>query len=142
MPASRYFVTPYSTPPSAPGAAPSSRRYRYDLFSPASALPGASHVLLLHGFPDAGSLRGVASALAFAGFTAVLPDMLGYGRTSKPPQTRIAEYGPHAMVNDLLALMESLFGQQRFVVVGHDWGSFLAWRFALHAPQRVLGIAG
>ena len=42
-------------------------------------------VVLLHGFPDSGSLwRHQAPALAGAGFRVIVPDMRGYGRSARP----------------------------------------------------------
>lgn len=39
-------------------------------------------------------------------------------------------------VEDLRALVEHL-GYSRFVLVGHDWGSLVAWSFALHHPEML-----
>ena len=42
-------------------------------------------VVLLHGFPDSGRLwRHQVPVLAEAGFTVIVPDMRGYGRSDKP----------------------------------------------------------
>lgn len=49
-------------------------------------------------------------------------------------------YSKRAMAGDVLALMRQL-GYERFAVVGHDRGSYVAARLALDAPQAVTRLA-
>ena len=65
---------------------------------------------------------------------AVAPDQRGYNLSSKPKG--VHSYGIWPAVEDLRALVEHL-GYDRFVLVGHDWGSLVAWSFALHYPEML-----
>lgn len=94
-------------------------------------------VLLLHGHPRThATWQRVASLLA-AHHTVVCPDLRGYGGSSKPPTTEDHEpYSKRAMARDNLMLMRSL-GHERFAVVGHDRGAYVATRMALDHPTAV-----
>lgn len=92
-------------------------------------------VVLLHGFPDSGRLwRNQVPALAQAGFRVIVPDLRGYGHSDKPPEAQA--YALNVLVGDVLAVMADA-GVERAHVVGHDWGSALAWAFATFAGDRV-----
>jgi pimeloyl-ACP methyl ester carboxylesterase len=95
-------------------------------------------VLLLHGFPETSqSWRAQVEALAKAGYTAVAPDLRGYGGSSKPP--RVEDYALMRSVGDVTGIADAL-GAARFAVVGHDWGGGLAWQTALTLPERVAAV--
>ena len=97
-------------------------------------------VLLCHGFPELWySWRHQLPALAAAGYHAVAPDMRGYGRTSAPEP--IASYSIFHLVGDLIGLLDVL-GAKDAVVVGHDWGSVVAWHAATLRPDRFRGVVG
>jgi haloacetate dehalogenase len=106
--------------------------------SPASGTP----LLLLHGHPRTGATwHRVAPLLHGAGYTVICPDLRGYGRSSKPATTADhAPYSKRVMAADVLALMHRL-GHQRFAVVGHDRGSYVALRLALDHPHAVSALA-
>src|SRR5262245_48237266 len=92
-------------------------------------------VLLLHGFPDTGRLwRHQVPALAEAGFQVIVPDLRGYGRSSKAEA--VDAYTIPALAGDVMAILAGL-GIARTHVVGHDWGAALAWALASLAPDRV-----
>jgi pimeloyl-ACP methyl ester carboxylesterase len=78
-------------------------------------------------------------ALAAAGYHAVAPDMRGYGGTSRPDA--IDAYDILDLTGDVLGLMDAL-GEERAVLVGHDWGAPVVWNLALRAPDRVRGVVG
>jgi pimeloyl-ACP methyl ester carboxylesterase len=89
-------------------------------------------VVLLHGFPETGqSWCAQVQALAAAGYTAVAPDLRGYGGSSKPP--RVEDYALMKSVGDVAGIADAL-GAERFAVVGHDWGGGIAWQAALALP--------
>jgi len=78
------------------------------------------------------------------GWTIVCPDLRGYGQSSKPPTTSDHEpYSKRAMARDCAALMRVL-GHERYAVVGHDRGAYVAQRLALDYPEAVthLGFLG
>ena len=92
-------------------------------------------VVLLHGFPDSWKLwRHQVAALADAGHRVLAPDLRGFGDTTRP--AAVEAYKLRALVGDVTGLLD-LLGLERAAVVGHDWGAGLAWRVAMHAPDRV-----
>jgi pimeloyl-ACP methyl ester carboxylesterase len=91
-------------------------------------------VVCHHGFPDsAWTWRLLLPALAGAGFRAVAPWMRGYAPTDVPAD---GSYGVGALAADMCALHEALGGDERAVLVGHDWGAIGAYAAAAHAPER------
>jgi haloacetate dehalogenase len=95
-------------------------------------------VLLLHGHPRTGATwHRVAPQLVDAGFTVVCPDLRGYGRSTSPAPT--ADHSAHSKraVAGALARMMSTLGHERFHLVGHDRGSYVALRLALDHEQRI-----
>ncbi len=94
-------------------------------------------VLLLHGFPEFWwSWRHQLQALGAAGFHAVAPDLRGYGASDKPPRG----YDAFTLAADVAGLVRAL-GARDAAVVGHDWGSVLAWSVAGLHPRVVRQIA-
>jgi pimeloyl-ACP methyl ester carboxylesterase len=88
----------------------------------------------LHGFPDcAWTWRHLLPALADAGFRAVAPWLRGYAPTAVPADGR---YQNGALVADACGLHEALGGDDRAVVIGHDWGARAATGAAAFAPAR------
>lgn len=97
-----------------------------------------SAVLLLHGHPRTGSTwHAVAPALVDAGFSVVVPDLRGYGRSLGPsPAPDHSTHSKRALAEDMAQLMTAL-GHDRFSVVGHDRGSYVGLRLALDHEDRV-----
>jgi pimeloyl-ACP methyl ester carboxylesterase len=97
-------------------------------------------VLLCHGFPESWySWRHQLTALAEAGFHAVAPDQRGYGQTDAPDA--IDQYTIMHLIGDLVGLQDAL-GVERAAIVGHDWGSIVAWDAALIRPDRFPAVCG
>lgn len=95
-------------------------------------------VLLVHGFPESWySWRYQLPALAEAGFRAVAIDVRGYGRSSKP--AAIDEYRVIKHAADNVGVVEAL-GEERAVIIGHDWGSPIAWNTVLLRPDMFHGL--
>jgi len=91
-------------------------------------------VVLLHGFPELWySWRHQLPALAEAGYHAIAPDVRGYGGSDAPQP--IEAYNMRSMTADVVGLLDAL-GERSAVVVGHDWGSPIAWSCALLYPDR------
>jgi len=92
-------------------------------------------VVLLHGFPDTKRLWSKQiPALVDAGFQVIVPDQRGYGASDK--QTDLEAYAIPFLAIDVTAILDHL-GLERAHVVGHDWGSAVAWATAAFAPERV-----
>ncbi|MDQ2858653.1 MAG: alpha/beta hydrolase [Candidatus Eremiobacteraeota bacterium] len=97
-------------------------------------------VVLLHGWPESWySWRHQIPALAAAGFRVVAPDQRGYGQTDRPEA--IEAYNILNLVGDVVGLVRAL-GEERAVVVGHDWGAIVAAPCALlrHDMFRAVGL--
>jgi pimeloyl-ACP methyl ester carboxylesterase len=96
-------------------------------------------VVLCHGFPESWySWRHQLQALADAGYHVVAPDQRGYGETDAPP--RIEDYSILHLVGDIVGLVHAL-GEDQAVIVGHDWGSPVAWNSALLRPDLFRAVA-
>jgi pimeloyl-ACP methyl ester carboxylesterase len=94
-----------------------------------------SAVVLLHGFPElAYSWRHQIPALVDAGYRAIAFDQRGYGGSSKP--SAVEDYSLSLLVEDVIGLLDRL-GIEDATVVGHDWGSIVAWTAAVKHPDRV-----
>ena len=94
-------------------------------------------LLLLHGAPQTHiSWRLVAPELA-KNYTVVVPDLRGYGDSSKPPDGQNhVNYSKRSMALDQVEVMKH-FGFDRFAVAGHDRGGRVAHRMALDHPEKV-----
>lgn len=94
-------------------------------------------LLLIHGFPQTGAMWHTIAQQLAEHFFVVIPDIRGYGRSSKPANTADnLPYSKRAMANDLIAVMERL-GHGRFAVAGHDRGGRVAYRMALDHHAQV-----
>jgi haloacetate dehalogenase len=94
-------------------------------------------LLLLHGNPQTHAMWHKLAPLLAKRFTCYLPDIRGYGFSSKPPASPdSAAYAKREYAADLAALMTH-YGHERFRVVSHDRGARVAHRLALDFPGRV-----
>lgn len=98
-------------------------------------------MLLLHGFPQTHVIwHKIADRLAQQ-FTLVMPDLRGYGDSSKPEGSADhGNYSKRAMAQDMAEVMQAL-GHDRYQVCGHDRGGRVAHRLALdhaHAVDKLL----
>jgi haloacetate dehalogenase len=94
-------------------------------------------VLLLHGHPRTHATWNRVAPLLAPLHTVVCPDTRGYGESSKPPTAPDhAPYSKRAMARDCVELMQRL-GHERFAIVGHDRGAYVALRAALDHPDSV-----
>lgn len=91
-------------------------------------------VLLAHGWPESWySWRHQLTMLADAGYHVVAPDMRGYGETDKPMD--VDDYDIVHLAGDLVGILDAL-GEETAILVGHDWGSIVAWSTVLLHPDR------
>jgi len=91
-------------------------------------------LLFLHGFPDFWYLWKDQIAHFSQSYRVVAPDLRGYNLSEKPKDP--AQYRLPIIVEDIRALLDHL-GQQPIILVGHDWGSVVAWEFATRYPAYV-----
>jgi pimeloyl-ACP methyl ester carboxylesterase len=94
-------------------------------------------VMLLHGFPQFWwAWRHQLPALAAAGYRAVALDLRGYGASDKPPRG----YDTITLAADVAGVIRAL-GETGAVIVGHDWGGWLAWSMPGLAPRETRAVA-
>jgi len=91
-------------------------------------------VIFVHGWPESWySWRHQLPAIAAAGYRAVAPDMRGYGKTDAPDN--VEDYDIKKLTADVVGVIDAL-GEETAIVVGHDWGSIVAWNCVLLHPDR------
>ena len=89
-------------------------------------------VVMIHGFPDYWyTWRHQMTALA-ADHRVVAIDQRGYNLSDKPKG--VENYGLSLLVSDVVAVVKQL-GQEKAIIVGHDWGGAVAWSFAMRFPE-------
>lgn len=88
--------------------------------------------VLLHGKNFCGATWiDTIEALSREGYRVVVPDQIGFCKSSKP---NAYHYSFHQLAHNTRALLDSL-KIDRSVVVGHSMGGMLAARYALQFPQ-------
>ena len=96
-------------------------------------------VVLCHGFPELSySWRHQIPALAAAGYRVLAPDQRGYGQSSRPEA--IEDYDIEHLTGDIVGLLDDI-GEERAVVIGHDWGAMVANNAVLLHPDRFSAVA-
>ena len=87
-------------------------------------------VVLFHGMNFAGFYwGGPIDALRKEGFRVIVPDQIGFGRSSKP----VMPYNFHDMARNTRLLLQHL-NIDKAMIVGHSMGGMLAARFATQYP--------
>ncbi|QUD82422.1 alpha/beta fold hydrolase [Gordonia polyisoprenivorans] len=99
-------------------------------------VPGADiPIVLLHGFPErAACWNLVTPILNERGYRTVAPDQRGYSPRARPAAVR--DYRISELARDVIALADTL-DAPKIHLVGHDWGSGVAWAVAADYPDRV-----
>ncbi|MEA5365360.1 alpha/beta hydrolase [Amycolatopsis sp., V23-08] len=101
--------------------------------------PGASPVILLHGFPyDVRAYDDVAELLAGRAWV-VAPYLRGFGATSFRDAATPRSGQQAALAQDLVEFMDAL-GIGTAVLAGYDWGGRAACITAAVHPERVRGL--
>ncbi|KAF7982641.1 hypothetical protein HWV62_27077 [Athelia sp. TMB] len=115
-----------------------SRGFNYHYFiSPARA--GKPTILFLHGFPSTSSdWRHQAIFFRDLGYGVIVPDLLGYGGTSKPLDP--AEYNQSLITKDVIDILDAE-KIDKVISVGHDWGSVVNSRLINFFSERVTAAA-
>ena len=96
--------------------------------------PDAAPVLLMHGEPSWAYLyRKMIPALVDAGHRAVVPDLVGFGRSDKPARREDYTYQRH--VDWMRAFVEAL-DLRDTTLFCQDWGGLIGLRLAAEHPDR------
>ncbi|MGB3643379.1 MAG: alpha/beta fold hydrolase [Mesorhizobium sp.] len=98
-------------------------------------------LLLLHGHPRTHATWHRVAPILAEQYTVVCPDLRGFGQSSKPADTPDhSGSSKRAKARDCVALMRQL-GFERFDLVGHDRGSYTAFRTGMDHPTAVSRLA-
>jgi pimeloyl-ACP methyl ester carboxylesterase len=96
-------------------------------------------VILLHGVLETSIMwEPLLAGLDEAGFRVVAFDQRGYSPGARPEG--VSSYQVDKIVSDVVAVANAV-GFNRFHVIGHDWGGFVAWMVADRYPDRVVTVA-
>ena len=92
-------------------------------------------ILFAHGFPEFWYAWRKQLVEFSQTHLVVAPDLRGYNLSSKPKP--VEEYAMDRLVGDVRALAAhfAVAPPRKFTLVGHDWGGFIAWMFALAYPE-------
>ncbi len=94
----------------------------------------ARPVLMLHGEPSWSYLyRHMIPMIAEAGYRAIAPDLIGFGRSDKPASLDDYSYESHEAWLEAFVLALDL---NRIVLVCQDWGGLLGLRLVAKYPER------
>jgi pimeloyl-ACP methyl ester carboxylesterase len=97
------------------------------------ANPNGKSVILFHGKNFGGYYwTAVINALTAGGYRVIVPDQIGFGKSSKP----FIHYSFHEFARYNKKLLDTL-GISRVIVLGHSMGGMLATRFTLMYPETV-----
>lgn len=100
---------------------------------PPSGPANGRAVVLMHGKNFGGYYwRDVAQWLAERGYRVIVPDQIGWGKSSKPD----IRYSFQLLAANTAHLLDTL-AIRKATVIGHSTGGMLAVRFALMYPERV-----
>ncbi|MGU3493326.1 alpha/beta fold hydrolase [Xanthobacteraceae bacterium A53D] len=95
-------------------------------------------VVLMHGKNFCGATwESVITPLVKAGYRVVVPDQIGFCKSSKPLGY---QFSFHQLAANTKALLDQL-GVEKPIVMGHSMGGMLATRYALSFPDGVSGLA-
>jgi haloalkane dehalogenase len=98
--------------------------------------PDAQPVLLLHGEPSWSFLyRSMIPIIAGAGYRAIAPDLVGFGRSDKPAMQTDHSYLRH--VEWMRSLAFDVLDLRDLTIVGQDWGGLIGLRLVAEHADRV-----
>jgi pimeloyl-ACP methyl ester carboxylesterase len=91
-------------------------------------------MLFLHGHPDSWSLYEPQIREFSQDHLVIAPNLRGYPPSDSPDS--VEAYTMPRLLGDLHGLLDHL-GRERCILVGNDWGGYIAWVFASAYPGRV-----
>jgi haloalkane dehalogenase len=93
-------------------------------------------IVFLHGNPASSYLWRNVVPIVAANARCIVPDLIGMGRSDKPP----IEYSFFDHVKYVEGLLDQL-GLDRYTLVLHDWGCIIGFYHAMRNERKVRGLA-
>jgi len=90
-------------------------------------------VVLVHGLPESWYAWRYQIPPLSEHFRVIVPDLKGYGQSDK----RECNYNAANVARELASLIQAL-GEERYGLVGHDWGGVVASQLAAAFPERIM----
>ena len=98
--------------------------------------PGEAPVLLcLHGFPESWLAYEALMPRLSHRFRLIVPDQRGFNRSLKPDG--VEAYHARYLTADMFALADHVSPDRPIFLMGHDWGSAVAYAMAFRRPERI-----
>jgi len=91
-------------------------------------------MLFLHGAPDNWAIYTSQLAEFSRDHMVVAPNLRGFAPSGQPEA--VEAYAMPKLLGDVRALLRH-FGRERCILVGNDWGGYIAWVFASAYPSLV-----
>lgn len=91
-------------------------------------------MLFLHGAPDSWAIYTSQLAEFSRDHMVVAPNLRGFSPSDQPEA--VEAYAMPRLLGDVHALLRH-FGRERCILVGNDWGGYIAWVFASAYPNLV-----
>eukprot|EP01120_Amphizonella_sp_Union-15-10_P011869 TRINITY_DN515_c0_g3_i2.p1 TRINITY_DN515_c0_g3~~TRINITY_DN515_c0_g3_i2.p1 ORF type:complete len:333 (+),score=32.39 TRINITY_DN515_c0_g3_i2:48-1046(+) len=93
-------------------------------------------IIFLHGFPETAIMwRYHIDYFASKGWRVLAPDQCGYNNSAKPESPN--DYKLDVLAKDIFELITIHAKSSSAVLVGHDWGSFVAWHVSGLYPEII-----
>ncbi len=89
-------------------------------------------MVMIHGFPDYWYTWRHQMKRLSSDYRVVAVDQRGYNRSDQPKG--VEAYRIQHLVADIRAVIADCH-VEKAIVVGHDWGGFVAWNVAMHHPE-------
>ena len=89
-------------------------------------------IVFIHGFPDfwyswQHQMNGLKDSFRVAAL-----DTRGYNKSDKPEKQE--DYAMRLLIQDVAAVIKAE-GEEKAIIVGHDWGGAIAWQFVMNMPH-------
>ncbi|WP_265131280.1 alpha/beta fold hydrolase [Chryseobacterium oranimense] len=96
--------------------------------------PNGKTIMLLHGKNFNGAYwEKTAKDLSDKGFRVIIPDQIGFGKSSKP---KSYQFSFSQLAENTKAILDKL-GIDKTIILGHSMGGMVASRFTLLYPEKV-----
>ena len=105
------------------------------IFYREAGAPGASKLLLLHGFPTSSHMFRDLIPLLADRFHIVAPDLPGFGNSDRPARAHT-----FAHIADVIDRFTEIVGFDRYAVYVFDYGAPTGFRLAVKHPDRITAI--